>query len=119
VDILIIVNASPWGSTLAVTAWRFAQAAVADGDRLLAVYFQGEGVYNALAGSQADAGTPEMAAAWQVLAEQSGTELLLCSAAAGRRLGAANGVQQPAAFSSAGLASLLERMQHCDRVVSF
>jgi tRNA 2-thiouridine synthesizing protein D len=119
VDILIIVNASPWGSSLAVTALRYAHAAVADGDRLAAVYFQGEGVYNALADGAAEAGTPAMCSAWQALAEQSGTRLLLCSAAAERRLGEAAPAPYPAAFRAAGLASLLGYMQQADRVVSF
>ena len=57
----MIVNASPWGSTLAATALRFARAASDDGDSL-AVYFQGEGVYNAMAGSVDDAGAVRLCA---------------------------------------------------------
>lgn len=113
--ILVIVNDSPWGSTLAVTALRLARALLTDDLLVDAVYFRGEGVYNAIAGRAADNGTPVLADAWRLLSESRGIPLLLCSSAAQRRLDCA-----PAdGFREAGLAEVLERMAACDRVLSF
>ena len=116
--LLLIVNTSPWGSTLAATALRFARAASDDGDSL-AVYFQGEGVYNAIAGSVNDAGAVRLCAGWVQLAEARRASLLLCSAAAARRFPDSLAGDLPPVFQVAGLAVLLEQMAACDRLVSF
>lgn len=113
--VLVIVNESPWGSTLPVTALRMVRSLVGTGAQIDAVYFRGDGVYNALPGRDADTGTPELAAAWQALADTSGASMLLCSSAASRRLDSAPGP----GFREAGLAEILERMTACDRVVAF
>ncbi|MFN2167141.1 MAG: DsrE/DsrF/TusD sulfur relay family protein, partial [Anaerolineae bacterium] len=117
--LLLIVNASPWGSTLAATALRFAQAAAADGDHVAAVYFQGEGVYNALDGRLHDAGSVRLCEAWLHLAEAQEARLLLCSAAAARRIPGPVDEALPVNFEEVGLATLMEQMTACDRVVSF
>ena len=113
--VLVIVNDSPWGATLPAAAVRLVRAMHSNGTEIDAVFFRGDGVYNALTGRAADAGTPELAAEWAALAGSSGFPLLLCSSAASRRLDSA-----PAGgFREAGLADVLERMAGCDRVVTF
>ena len=94
----MIVNTSPWGGTRALTAWRFLRAWQEAGQGGATVFFRGEGVYNALDSAMADAGTEALAGAWTRLAENSDTHLLLCSAAAGRRL-PADGAGRAAAES--------------------
>ncbi|WP_150865063.1 DsrE family protein [Marinihelvus fidelis] len=116
---LLIVNASPWGSTLAHTAMRFARAALAAGAPLAAVYFQGDGVYNAWSGRARDAGAADLAAEWASLARQHDVDLLLCSAAAARRWDDAVEAAVPGPFRPAGLAEVVERMGESARVVSF
>lgn len=118
-ELLIIVNRGPWGASLAAAALRLARTAASADLRLAAVYFQGDGVYHALAGTRSDPGVENPHRAWSELAQRSGAELLLCSAAAERRLPSALEEQPPAGFRFAGLASLVEWMQRCDRVVSF
>lgn len=113
--VLVIVNESPWGSTLPVTALRMVNALLGGGAGIEAVFFRGDGVYNALPGRASDAGTPALAEAWRELSESPGIPMLLCSSAASRRLDSAPG----AGFREAGLAEVLERMARCDRVVSF
>lgn len=117
--ILFIIKVSPWGSSLAATAFRLARAALDDGDQLLAVYFRADGVYHAFAGDQADAGTPELTSAWTGLAETRETPLLLCSAAVSRRYPPhlSDAIETP--FQQAGLARLLELMAASERVVTF
>ena len=117
--LLLIVNHGPWGSTHAAAALRLGRAADAVGLSLAAVYFQGDGVYHALAGAGSDPGAEDLHRAWAELAERCGAELLLCSAAAERRLPASVIQNPPAAYRLAGLATMLERLQRCDRVVTF
>jgi sulfur relay (sulfurtransferase) complex TusBCD TusD component (DsrE family) len=64
VKILIIVNESPWGATLPVAALRLARAMAVDGHEIDAVFFRGDGVYNACRGRGVDAGTPDLAREW-------------------------------------------------------
>ena len=112
--VLVIVNASPWGGSLGVTAWRLVRAMLAEGLEVTAVFFRDEGVYHAVPGRADDAGTPGLHAGWLAL-QQRGIPLLLCSSAAQRRLAA-----PPAGgFRETGLAEVLERMLACDRVVTF
>ncbi len=113
--ILIIVNESPWGSSLGVTALRLVRAMVAGGNHIAAVFFREDGVYHAVPGRAGDSGTPCLTESWQSLALQKGIPMLLCSSAAQRRLEKA-----PAgAFREAGLAEVMELMARCDRLVTF
>lgn len=113
--VLVIVNASPWGGSLAVTALRMVRAMLLQGFAIDSIQFRGEGVYNARAGQAADPGTPRFPQAWLDLSGEYGIPLVLCSSASVRRL-------DPAAqdgFHLAGLPELLERVSGCDRVVTF
>jgi len=115
VKILIIVNESPWGSTLGVSALRLARAMLAAKAQVAAVFFRGDGVYHAQPPRAVDNGTPDLCREWQALADPAGIPLLLCSSAAGRRL-----QEAPAgAYREAGLVELMEIMACSDRVVSF
>ena len=113
--ILLIVNESPWGSSLGVTALRLIRALAIDGEEIGAIYFREDGVYHAQAGRAQDAGTPGLCEAWEDLSADSGIPLLLCSSAAQRRLS-----QPPSGcFREAGLAKMMELLNSCDRVVTF
>jgi sulfur relay (sulfurtransferase) complex TusBCD TusD component (DsrE family) len=85
------------------------------GLEVAAVFFREEGVYQAVPGRAADAGTPSLHASWLELQRERGTPLLLCSSAAQRRL-----TGPPAeGFRETGLAEVLELTLGCDRVVTF
>jgi tRNA 2-thiouridine synthesizing protein D len=115
VKFLIIVNESPWGSSLAVTALRLARALVAAKAEIVAVFFRGDGIYHAQRGRVVDSGTPGLFDEWQSLAEPAGIPLLVCSSAAQRRM------QSPpdGCYREAGLVELVEIMASTDRVVTF
>jgi sulfur relay protein TusD/DsrE len=115
VKILIIVNESPWGSSLGMTALRLARVMMTGETRLAAVFFREEGVYHAEPGRAVDGGTICLNGAWRDLSEQTGAPLLVCSAASQRRL---KKVPQDG-FREAGLAEIMEIMACCDRVVTF
>lgn len=113
--ILLIVNDSPWGSSLAVTALRLLRSMLDSGVEADAVYFRGEGVYNALPGRVADHGTPNLCPSWQAISSRHDVPLLLCQSASRRRFDCDPGE----GFRTAGLAEIIERMTRCDRVLSF
>lgn len=113
--VLVIVNASPWGGSLPVTALRVVRALVADGMCLAAVFFREEGVYHAVPGRVTDSGTPDLNESWAELARSAKFPLLLCSSAAQRRLEGTPGNR----FREAGLAEVVELMGEVDRVVTF
>ena len=113
--ILVIVNESPWGSSLGVTALRLVRAMVAGGEPVKAVFFREDGVYHAVPGRAVDSGTPCLCGAWQSMARTQGIPMLLCSSAAQRRL-----EKSPVeGFREAGLAEVMELMALSDRVVTF
>ena len=111
--ILLMVNESPWGSTLSMAALRFARAAVDSGHEVPAVYFRGDGVYNLLRGCNTDDGLVALADDWSLLGDEHGIRLLCCSAAASRR----QNVQLQG--EEAGLAQWWELVSQCDQVVTF
>lgn len=113
--ILVIVNESPWGGSLGLTALRMVRTLLGAGEEITAVFFREEGVYQALPGRAVDSGTPCLATAWRTLAREDGVPMLLCSSAAQRRL------QNPPAgpFREAGLAEVMELLNSSDRVVTF
>jgi sulfur relay protein TusD/DsrE len=116
VKCLVIVNESPWQTGIAVCALRFVQAAEAAGLQVVAVFFREDGVFHALSGTTADAGTPELTSAWQQFASRSGARLLLCSASCQRRLPPAS---EAAGFQQTGLADMLGWMLQSDKLVTF
>jgi sulfur relay (sulfurtransferase) complex TusBCD TusD component (DsrE family) len=82
---------------------------------LAAVYFRGEGVYHAMRGRAADAGTPDLTEAWLEWSGRHDVPLLLCSADSQRRLD----YVESGGFREAGLSEVFELMAGCDRVVTF
>ena len=113
--VVVIVNESPWGSTLPVTALRLVRTLLLSEVEVDSIYFRGDGVYNALQGRACDAGTPDLAAEWTTLSSSSCFPLLLCSSAVSRRLDSSPGD----GFREAGLAEVMERLLSCDRVLAF
>lgn len=113
--VLVIVNASPWGGSLAVTALRMVRAMLSRGLSIDSIQFRGDGVYNALAGQGTDSGTPGFPGAWLDLANEHGFPLVLCSSASTRRLDPS----PQKGFRTTGLPEMLERMATCDKVVTF
>ena len=112
--ILVIVNESPWGGTLGVTALRLVRALVEEGEQLCAVFFRGDGVYQAQAGREQDAGSPCLSEAWKQISRDSDIPLLICSSDSQRRFGQA----PDKSFKEAGLVKMMELMGSSDRVVS-
>lgn len=117
--LFVIVNESPWGSSLASSALRFVSAVVKSGNQVPAVFFHNDGVYNALPGRLSDDGMASPVTQWCQLANEHSIDMLLCSAAAARRFPADFAKILPTPFTEAGLAQMWVRAGLCDRVVSF
>lgn len=114
-NILFVINSSPWGSTLGVTALRIARAARDEGMTVSAVFFREEGVFQTRPGRANEAGTPELSKAWTEFARSSGAQLLVCRSSGQRNL-----PDLPTgAFRESGLAEMMELMAVSDRVVSW
>lgn len=114
-NIILVINESPWGSTLASTALRLAREIVGAGNHLQAVFFREDGVYNSVTGMKVETGVGNPADSWGDLHARNGTELMVCQSSAVRRL--ANGVEAP--FREASLVELTDLVAGCDRVVTF
>lgn len=119
VTFALLINSAPH-SAQAEAAFRFARAAVAQGYRVVRVFFHGDGVYHALPPAPGGDEVP-LAARWAELAQGSGIDLVLCSAAAQRR-----GVWQehggwPVAegFRVGGVGQWVEACLQVERVLSF
>jgi tRNA 2-thiouridine synthesizing protein D len=119
VNILLMVNSSPWGSTVSNTACRFLRAALAQGVEVPAVFFQGDGVYHAEPGRQTDPGAQDLHHEFARLARENQIDLMLCSAAAARRLSAGTIAELPMPYREAGLGEWLALLSRFERVVSF
>jgi sulfur relay protein TusD/DsrE len=115
VKFLVIVNDSPWGSGLALAAFRFVRAVKESGEQVPAVFFREDGIYNALETDAVDAGTTDLSAAWTALANTAGIRMLLCRSSWQRRLAS----QPGRGFEESGITEMIEQMLQCDRVVTF
>lgn len=116
--LLVIITESPWGASLSSAALRFVRAVLDEGHAVPAVFFKDDGVYHVLGGRLSDDGLPRPLNAWQSISGQ-GTRLLVCSAAAARRLDAKAAEISGGAFQEAGLAQLWDLASRSDRVVIF
>ena len=116
-NVVVMVNSSPSGSTLSATALRFVSACAGAGLRVKAVYFRGDGVYNLLEGPMSDDSLPAMQIAWVDFAGRHGAELLACSADVSRRL--PEGSVEGTGFTVAGLARWWQLVDESDRMVVF
>ena len=114
-NIVFIINESPWGTTLAATAARVASRVRDTGHTLQAVFFREDGVYNCITGTAVESGSPDLLASWVDLNDRQGTELLVCQASAARRLG--HSLAAP--FRESGLVEITDLIADCDRVVTF
>jgi sulfur relay (sulfurtransferase) complex TusBCD TusD component (DsrE family) len=85
---------------------------------MAAIWFQGDGVYNAVGGDRADPGIEDLASAWVEAAHAADCELLLCSSACARRLPGEAMYTLGAPYRVAGLGELFELMERTDRWVS-
>lgn len=110
----LLIQGTPLGAT-ARTAFEFAKAALADGHEIGRVFFYKEAVALGNRFAKDEAG---IRAGWTALAAQSGFELAICVAAAGRR-GVVEGESLAAGFAIVGLGQLVAAMEEGERLVSF
>ncbi|MEM0952689.1 MAG: sulfurtransferase complex subunit TusD [Pseudomonadota bacterium] len=126
--ISLLVTAAPADSYGVDPAWQFAKATLRRGHQLHRIFFYGDGVYhgNGLAVQAQNESNP--ASRWARLAEDHGTELVLCIASATRRgmldNDEAHRLEQSAAsahpnFVLSGLGQWADVQLTADRIVHF
>ncbi len=124
----ILVNEGPYQHQASDTAYQFAKAAMEQGHEIFRVFFYHDGVNNGTRFAvppQDDRKIPDL---WSEMAEQHGTDLVICIAAAQRRglldEGEAkrqgkDGNNIAPGFRISGLGQLIEAGIQCDRMMVF
>lgn len=113
----ILIKQGPHTHQSSVSAYRFTQAALAKGHRVIRVFFYNDGVYNANRLSEPPGDEADIVGLWSELAGEHGLDLVVCVAAALRR-----GVKEDIleeGFRIAGLGQLVEAAIDADRTVVF
>jgi tRNA 2-thiouridine synthesizing protein D len=127
-NIAISVHGPPYAAESALSACRFAEAAVAAGHRIVRVFFYHEGVRTADALSVTPQDEDSVLAQWVALHEKHGVELAVCIAAALKR-GILNDDERERydivaasihpAFEIVGLGQLIDALIEADRSITF
>lgn len=123
----LLVTAAP-DQEAALQAWRFAEAALAQGHQILRVFFAGAGVGHGNRLNTPGRDETGLTRQWQVLQAEHQLDLVVCVAAALRRgvldADSARSWEQPQAnltdgFVISGLGQLAEAQLQADRLVTF
>jgi tRNA 2-thiouridine synthesizing protein D len=124
----ILLLGAPYSCQASHSALRFAQALVARGHRLEAVFFYHDGVQNAARLMSPPQDEPHLADAWEQLHAEHAVPLQVCIAAALRRglldekeaaRHGKQGFSVAAPFELTGLGQLIDLGLNCDRLVTF
>ena len=124
----LAIYAAPYSAEGSASAYRFAQAALAQGHEIYRLFFYSDGVHNANALAAPPQDEPQLPEQWQTLAKDNNIDVVVCIASALRR-GVINDeeaarYEKPAAnlldgFEISGLGQLLDAAVHSDRVITF
>ncbi len=115
--IAILVNEGPFTHQASDSAYQFAKAALEKGHEIMRVFFYHDGVNNGNRLSEPQSDDRNLVKLWSELAEEHGTDLVVCVAAALRR-----GIKDEilaAGFRISGLGQLIEAGVESDRLVVF
>ena len=119
---------APPSSSSSLSAYRFAEAAVASGYGLYRIFFYHEGVHHGDGLAQIPQGEFDLAEAWRQLKKATQCELCVCIAASVKRgiftIDEAKRYELNSStinkdFNLVGLGDLIEATQQSDRVISF
>jgi tRNA 2-thiouridine synthesizing protein D len=114
----LVVLSAPSSSQGSLSAYHFAQAALAKHHRILQVFFYGNGAYHGFATGEIPQDEINLDACWQQLAREHGFHLMLCSGSAQRR---GHDEHHPplSPFQLTGLGTLAEAYAQSHRVLVF
>nr|WP_110667425.1 sulfurtransferase complex subunit TusD [Salinicola halophilus] len=124
----LLVHAAPYSTQGALSALRFAEAAIARGHRVETVFFYHDGVHNASTLMAPPQDEVHLGERWKRLGETAQTALLVC-VAAGLRRGIVDGteatrhdlaqysVEPP--FELTGIGQLVDAVLTHDRLITF
>ncbi|WWP01582.1 MAG: sulfurtransferase complex subunit TusD [Candidatus Dasytiphilus stammeri] len=130
--LILLVTGPAYGTQHATSAFRFAQAIIANNHKLLCVFFYGEGISNANWLTSPANDEFDLVRAWEKLHIEQGVNLYVCSSAAMRRglINLQTFTQNldknknivsnlQSGFIITGLSSLAQNLLYCDRLVQF
>ena len=119
---------APPSSSSSLSAYRFAEAAIASGHRLYRIFFYHEGVHHGAAFTQTPQDEFDLIDAWCALKKEAESELCICIAASVKRgifnQDEAERYELDSAsinsdFNLVGLGDLIEAAHESDRVITF
>lgn len=113
----VLILEGPYQHESSDSAYQFTKAALAKGHELAGVFFYQDGVVNSTKLMDPQADDRHVQKMWGQLANEQGTELIVCVAAAKRR-GIVDEVLAPG-FKISGLGQLTEMAMDADRLVTF
>ena len=113
----LLVSEGPYTHQAADTAYQFAKAALANGHRVLRVFFYHDGVHNSTRLTNPPQDDRHIVNRWSTLAEEYRIDLVVCIAAALRRGICEENLAK--GFRISGLGQLVEAGIQADRLVVF
>ncbi len=116
-NISLLVQGGPLLTNAPAIALQFARETVAQGHSLHRVFFYKSAVQLAHRFSSVPADETDLRSKWRTFADESGTELAVCIAAAQRRGITEDNIAD--GFSIVGLGQMVDAMLESDRTVTF
>ena len=116
-NISLLVQGGPLSTNAPAIALQFAREAMTQGHSLHRIFFYKSAVQFAHRFNSAPADETDLQSEWQTFADESGTELAVCIAAAQRRGIVEDNIAD--GFSIVGLGQMVEAMLESDRTVTF
>lgn len=113
----LLINASPYETQGAQTAYLFSRAALAEGHVISKIFFYIAGTLNGNKLIDPPQDEINLVTSWQTLQKKYGVELVICIAAAARR-----GIDESnlsEGFSLGGLLELFTAIDNSDRFITF
>lgn len=124
----LAIYGGPYSQQASQSALNFARAVLERGHQIQRVFFYHDGIYNGSALISPPQDENNVSAQWQALAQEHGTELVVCIAAAVRRglldEKEAGRYSKPVhnlaeGFTLSGLGQLIDAGMSCDKLVTF
>ena len=124
----IVIQGAPYSSQASLSAYRFCEAALAEGHLIHRLFFYQDGVHNASSLCVPPQDEMHLPRAWQQLVQQHQLDAVVCIASALKRgiVDAAEADRHSLAsfnlmegFTIGGLGLLMETMAKADRVLNF
>ena len=124
----LVINGAPWSSASALTALKFAEAALEARNEIVRLFFYQDGAFNASVNCVPPQDEIDIPARWQSLIQQHQLDAVVCAASALKRgildkteaeRYEKSGATLRDGFTISGLGQFIDAAQQSDRVINF